>query len=149
MEILIYISVRNTDSYLAKAKYLICPVKNKTVDLNPVVVFGETYDELLKRIEKSAGGAKERRVIFENWSSEIIRAAKDCNGSFEAFMNDKAIQIIIMWDKPYQCVQAFREISTRVKLELTEKKGCQIIVMMLLSFFTNGTKDLNLRETVS
>lgn len=112
-------SVKNTTRYIDKAKYLVCPEKDKVVDINPKVV-GETYDELMKRIEKSAGSAKRRREIMENWVDELIRAAKDCEGSYEQYMKDDAVKEI-MWDRPYQCISTFREIA-RVPEEIKEEK---------------------------
>lgn len=76
------ISISNTSCHLEKARYLICPSKDKQVDPDPLV-YGETKEELCKRIENSARGAKRSREILENPSVELIATIKDCNGDFE------------------------------------------------------------------
>lgn len=112
-------SVKNANCYLDKAKYLVCPTKDKIIDPTPMV-YGETHVELMKRIENSAGGAKRKREIEENWTTELVNAAREAEGDYAVFMESEAFKTL-GWDKPYQCITAFRELSKARTTELTEE----------------------------
>jgi hypothetical protein len=113
------IAANNNTPYIDKARYLICPIKDKVVDPNPKV-YGETYEELCKRIENFAGKRKRNAEIVENWTMELIEAARTAEGSYEAFMKSEAF-CALAWEKPYQCITAFREISKVQKIKLEEQ----------------------------
>lgn len=113
------ISIKNTNCYLDKAKYLICPVKDKIIDPLPKI-YGETIDELMKRIENSANGAKRRREIEENWTTELIEAARESEGNYAVFMESEAFKTL-GWNKPFQCITAFRELSKTKPIIIEEQ----------------------------
>ena len=105
------IAFDNTSPYLAKAKYLISPTKDKKVDENPYI-YGETYDELILRISKSADGAKEAEEIVKNWTQSMVQAAKDAEGSFEQFSLSPVYKTL--GDKfGYHLVRCFNRLSVK------------------------------------
>jgi len=113
------ISTKNNTCYLEKAKYLICPSKDKKVDPEPYVM-GETYIDLCKRIENAASGAVRSREIRQNWNQEMIQAARKAEGNFEAYMESDVYKELGQ-SLAYQLVTCFRELSKKKKVKLEEE----------------------------
>lgn len=102
-------------SYLKKARELVAPLEAREMDMEPFV-FGETFYDLLMRIENDVKDAKRTTAINRTWwkyPRGILRAALEANRSWLVFIGDDEYKKLgAMY--PFRDRYAFDKVSTEI-----------------------------------
>lgn len=99
----------DNDTYLEKSRRIVAPLSPRDVDMKPFV-YGETFHELLKRIENSSRKQSTKRKMSLNWSMDIEQAATYASGCWPTLVKTEIFQ---EYGKkhPFQFRTAFDDFS--------------------------------------
>lgn len=103
--------------YLAKARELVAPLEARKMDMEPFV-FGETFYELLIRMENAAKGAMRSTKISYSWTRyplKLLSAVMNSGGDWITFIDTDVFKKI--GEKyPFHCRYAFDVLSKNVSM---------------------------------